>query len=225
VGTRDQEVRTLRFKPNESRESNAATVRHLSSVEKCTLWLLLKRITRARQCAARKTISRKLADYRGELPSLRTSASAIESNRTASRCSEMYGFPTVDPVASCLTALELIRCHHTHRRKVPPHPRPRESIADEIWLIPRSKHFRLTGRYISLPPISLSFNGAVMACAGRILIWWDRDFDSSRLPIRSDVRSAGGDLWEQACRHGLNRWARRTCLSISTSLVCPGFRP
>ena len=39
-----------------------------------------------------------------------------------------------------------------------------------------------------------------MACAGRVLVWWDRDFDHSGRPIRSDVRSAGRDLWEQACQ-------------------------
>lgn len=39
-----------------------------------------------------------------------------------------------------------------------------------------------------------------MACAGRILVWWDRDFDSSGRPIRSDVRAAARELWEQACR-------------------------
>jgi len=39
-----------------------------------------------------------------------------------------------------------------------------------------------------------------MACAGRILVWWDRDFDHAGRPIRADVRSAGHDIWEQACR-------------------------
>jgi DNA-directed RNA polymerase specialized sigma24 family protein len=38
-----------------------------------------------------------------------------------------------------------------------------------------------------------------MACRGRILVWWDREVDTSG-PIRSDVRSAGRDLWEQACQ-------------------------
>jgi DNA-directed RNA polymerase specialized sigma24 family protein len=42
-----------------------------------------------------------------------------------------------------------------------------------------------------------------MACAGRILVWWDRDFDSGGRPIRPDVRSAGRDLWEQACQQTL----------------------
>jgi DNA-directed RNA polymerase specialized sigma24 family protein len=40
-----------------------------------------------------------------------------------------------------------------------------------------------------------------MACTGRIFVWWDRDFDTSRRLIRSDARSAGRDLWEQACQH------------------------
>lgn len=46
----------------------------------------------------------------------------------------------------------------------------------------------------------LSFNGALMACAGRILVWWDRDFDDGGRPIRSDVRSAAREVWEQACQ-------------------------
>jgi hypothetical protein len=40
-----------------------------------------------------------------------------------------------------------------------------------------------------------------MACTGRILVWWDRDFDTSGRRIRSDARSAGRDLWERACQH------------------------
>jgi DNA-directed RNA polymerase specialized sigma24 family protein len=39
-----------------------------------------------------------------------------------------------------------------------------------------------------------------MACRGRILVWWDRDFDASGRAIRPDARSAGRDLWEQACK-------------------------
>jgi DNA-directed RNA polymerase specialized sigma24 family protein len=39
-----------------------------------------------------------------------------------------------------------------------------------------------------------------MACTGRILVWWDRDFDSGGRPIRPDVRLAGQEIWEQACR-------------------------
>jgi len=42
--------------------------------------------------------------------------------------------------------------------------------------------------------------GAVMACAGRIPVWWDRDFDAGGRPIRPDVRAAARDLWEQARR-------------------------
>jgi DNA-directed RNA polymerase specialized sigma24 family protein len=38
-----------------------------------------------------------------------------------------------------------------------------------------------------------------MACAGRILVWWDRDLDSGGRPIRPDVRSAARELWQQAC--------------------------
>ena len=40
-------------------------------------------------------------------------------------------------------------------------------------------------------------------CAGRILVWWDRDVDASGRPIRPDARSAGRDIWEQACRQTL----------------------
>lgn len=39
-----------------------------------------------------------------------------------------------------------------------------------------------------------------MACAGRILVWWDRDCDGTGRPIRSDVRMAAGEVWEYACR-------------------------
>ena len=38
-----------------------------------------------------------------------------------------------------------------------------------------------------------------MACAWRILAWWDRDFDRSGRPIRPDVRLAGHEIWDQAC--------------------------
>ena len=37
-------------------------------------------------------------------------------------------------------------------------------------------------------------------CAGRILVWWDRDVDASGRPIRPDARSAGREIWEQACQ-------------------------
>jgi hypothetical protein len=39
-----------------------------------------------------------------------------------------------------------------------------------------------------------------MACAERMLVWWDRDVDQAGKLIRPDVRSAGHDIWEQACR-------------------------
>jgi len=39
-----------------------------------------------------------------------------------------------------------------------------------------------------------------MACAGRILAWWDRDLDHAGRPIRPDVRLAGHEIWEQACQ-------------------------
>jgi len=39
-----------------------------------------------------------------------------------------------------------------------------------------------------------------MACAGRILVWWDRDVDPAGRPIRPDVRLAGHEIWEQACQ-------------------------
>jgi DNA-directed RNA polymerase specialized sigma24 family protein len=39
-----------------------------------------------------------------------------------------------------------------------------------------------------------------MECAGRILAWWDRDVDRAGRPIRPDVRLAGHEIWEQACR-------------------------
>jgi len=39
-----------------------------------------------------------------------------------------------------------------------------------------------------------------MACAGRILVWWDRDVDQAGRPIRPDVRLAAHEIWEQACQ-------------------------
>lgn len=39
-----------------------------------------------------------------------------------------------------------------------------------------------------------------MACAGRILVWWDRDVDRAGRPIRPDVRLAGHEIWGQACQ-------------------------
>src|ERR1700758_5490542 len=39
-----------------------------------------------------------------------------------------------------------------------------------------------------------------MAHAGKILVWWDRDVDQAGRPIRSDVRLAGHEIWEQACQ-------------------------
>src|SRR5579864_6483897 len=39
-----------------------------------------------------------------------------------------------------------------------------------------------------------------MACAGRILLWWDREVDLAGRPIRMDVRQAGHEIWEQACQ-------------------------
>ena len=38
-----------------------------------------------------------------------------------------------------------------------------------------------------------------MACEGRILVWWDRDVDHAGRRIRTDVRLAGHEIWEQAC--------------------------
>src|ERR1700676_2569579 len=39
-----------------------------------------------------------------------------------------------------------------------------------------------------------------MACAGKILAWWDRDLDHAGRPIRADVTLAGHEVWEQACQ-------------------------
>jgi DNA-directed RNA polymerase specialized sigma24 family protein len=39
-----------------------------------------------------------------------------------------------------------------------------------------------------------------MACAGRILLWWDREVDLAGRPIRQDVRQAAHEIWEQACQ-------------------------
>ena len=36
--------------------------------------------------------------------------------------------------------------------------------------------------------------------AGSTRVWWDRDLDQGGRPIRPDVRSAGHEIWEQACR-------------------------
>ena len=39
-----------------------------------------------------------------------------------------------------------------------------------------------------------------MACAGRVLAWWDRERELRGRPNRPDVRLAGHEIWEQACR-------------------------
>jgi DNA-directed RNA polymerase specialized sigma24 family protein len=39
-----------------------------------------------------------------------------------------------------------------------------------------------------------------MACAGRILAWWDGDVDRAGRPIRPDVRLAAHEIWEQVCQ-------------------------
>lgn len=39
-----------------------------------------------------------------------------------------------------------------------------------------------------------------MAREGRIPVWWDRDLDNTGRAIRPDVRSAGKDIWQQACQ-------------------------
>lgn len=39
-----------------------------------------------------------------------------------------------------------------------------------------------------------------MACAGRTLVWWDRDIDQAGRPIRADVRVAAHEIWHQACQ-------------------------
>ena len=44
-----------------------------------------------------------------------------------------------------------------------------------------------------------SLDGLVMSCAGRILVWWDRDIDQTGRRIRPDVRLAGHEIWECAC--------------------------
>src|SRR6266478_626553 len=56
-----------------------------------------------------------------------------------------------------------------------------------------SSTFRRESRFVVI-------NGAVMACAGRILAWWDRDVDHAGRPIRPDVRLAGHEIWERACQ-------------------------
>ncbi len=39
-----------------------------------------------------------------------------------------------------------------------------------------------------------------MAVAGRVLVWWDRDFDRAGRRIRPDVRLAGHEIWKVACQ-------------------------
>src|SRR5215831_3468260 len=39
-----------------------------------------------------------------------------------------------------------------------------------------------------------------MSCAARILVWWDRDVDQAGRRIRPDVRLAGHEIWEYACK-------------------------
>lgn len=39
-----------------------------------------------------------------------------------------------------------------------------------------------------------------MACAGRVLVWWDREVDGVGRRIRPDARLAAHGIWEQACQ-------------------------
>jgi len=39
-----------------------------------------------------------------------------------------------------------------------------------------------------------------MACAGRILLWWDREVDVAGRPIRMDARQAGHEIWAESCQ-------------------------
>lgn len=39
-----------------------------------------------------------------------------------------------------------------------------------------------------------------MACRGRTLVWWDRDYDVGGRAIRPDVRLAARELWGRACQ-------------------------
>ena len=78
-------------------------------------------------------------------------------------------------------------------------PPAREAIP-QLSCILRSMQVLPSGPDVnSKPKLFQSFNGAFMACAGTILVWWDRDFDTGGRPIRSDVRSAARELWQQAC--------------------------
>ena len=39
-----------------------------------------------------------------------------------------------------------------------------------------------------------------MSCVARAFVWWDRDVDQAGRRIRSDVRLAGHEIWECACK-------------------------
>lgn len=123
------------------------------------------------------------------------------SDRVAFRVAVLSRFPT--STTSCFSQCPIsgpspfVAARHRRPRQI---PLPREDIP--TFLISRAfsnsawpgceSQFRL----LSL----LSKVWCSMASAGRILVWWDRDVDHTGRPIRSDVRLAGHEIWEQACQ-------------------------
>lgn len=115
----------------------------------------------------------------------------------ATQIGHLYGFPTV---VSALLISHRLRWKRA-RRKTRACPRAREAIPHRTGKIrPALGTSAWPGCDLSTCRIDNDGNGAVMACAAKTLVWWDRDYDNEGRPIRSDVRSAGRDLWEQACR-------------------------
>lgn len=114
----------------------------------------------------------------------------------AHQSGKLYGFPTVSSGSLLSHATLRLRT----RQKSHSHPRAREAISFEKTQICLDVDASVwPGCNLQFRNL-LSFNGAAMAWAGRILVWWDRDFDGSGRPIRPDVRSAGREIWEQACQ-------------------------
>ena len=107
----------------------------------------------------------------------------------------LYGFPTALS-ATLVCCPTLGRCARRRSHSV---PRPREAIPKQFSEPLDVDASVWPGCNLQLQN-SNCFKGASMACAGRVLVWWDRDFDAGGRPIRSDVRAAGRELWEQACQ-------------------------
>jgi DNA-directed RNA polymerase specialized sigma24 family protein len=146
----------------------------------------------------------RVKNARSAKPFCKRSGSRECGYRIARRPFNLYGFPTarLRPSSPC-SITRLCNFGRFHHRQSATLPLAREDISHEKNRFP-SKSSSPTGPDTVRKSTLFSFeNGAIMACPGRTLVWWDREIDHAARPIRPDVRSAAHDLWEQACQQTL----------------------